>query len=145
VAESAFQMSREQIDAFLEAPRHAVVAALRADGSAQLSPIWYVYEGGRLYFSMLIATARYRQLRRDPRIALCVDGGHPDARFVAIYGRAEIVEEESPWRDDLAWRIVRRYCADDEEARSWRAEVAARGHEALVVVTPERILGRDYN
>jgi PPOX class probable F420-dependent enzyme len=145
VAESAFEMSREEIEAFLEAPRHAIVAAVREDGAAQLSPIWYLYEEGRLYFSMLVATARYRQLRRDPRIALCIDGGHPDARFVTLYGTAEIVEEASPWREDLAWRIVRRYSDSDEEARSWQAEVAARGPQALVVVTPERMLGRDYN
>jgi PPOX class probable F420-dependent enzyme len=145
VAEAAFQMSPEQIEAFLEVPRHAIVAALRGDGTAQMSPVWYLYQEGRLYFSMLVATAKYRQLRRDPRVALCIDGGHPDARFVALYGVAQLVEEESPWRDDIAWRIVRRYIDSDEEARSWQAEVAARGRQALVVVTPERILGRDYN
>ena len=143
MAEAAFRMSREQIDAFLAAPRHAIVAVLRDDGRPQLSPVWYLYEKDRLYFSVLVATAKYRQLRRDPRIALCVDGGHPDARFVTLHGVAEIVEKESPWREDLAWRIVRRYCDSDEAARSWQAEVATRGRQALVA--PERILGRDYN
>ena len=67
-----------------------------------MRPVWYLYEEGRLYFSVPVATAQCRQLRRDPRIALCIDGGRPDARFVTLYGTAEAVEEESPWRDALA-------------------------------------------
>jgi PPOX class probable F420-dependent enzyme len=138
-------MTPEQIDAFLAAPRHAVVAALRRDGSPQLSPIWYLCERDRIYFSILVDSAKYRQLRRDPRIALCIDGGHPDARFVTVYGTAEILEGESPWREDLEWRILRRYHDTEEQARRYQQETAGDGPGALVVVTPERVVGRDYN
>lgn len=145
MVDAAFHMSREQIDAFLAEPRHAVVAALRRDGSPQLSPIWYLCESGRLYFSMFAESARSRQLRRDPRIALCIDAGHPDARYVTIYGTAELIEAESPWRDDLEWRILRRYHETEEQARRYQEETAGQGRSVLVVVTPERIAGRDYN
>ena len=40
MAEAAFRLSREQIDAFPDAPRHAIVAVLRGDGAAQMSPVW---------------------------------------------------------------------------------------------------------
>jgi nitroimidazol reductase NimA-like FMN-containing flavoprotein (pyridoxamine 5'-phosphate oxidase superfamily) len=78
-----YQMNSSQIQAFLDAPRHAIAAALRPDGAPQLSPIWFLYENERLYFSILLSSAKYRQLRRDPRIALCIDAGHPDARAVS--------------------------------------------------------------
>jgi PPOX class probable F420-dependent enzyme len=145
VTDAAFHMTPEQIDAFIAAPRHAVVAAVRRDGSPQLSPIWYLREKDRIYFSILVDSAKYRQLRRDPRIALCIDGGHPDARFVTVYGRAEILEDESPWREDLEWRIVRRYHDTEEQARRYQQETAGDGPGALVAVTPERVVGRDYN
>ncbi len=145
MTESAFHMTPEQIEAFLTPPRHAVVAALRRDGSPQLSPVWYLCEKDRLYFSILVESAKYRQLRRDPRIALCIDGGHPDARAVMIYGTAEFVEDESPWREDLEWRIMRRYHETEEKARRYQEEIDGQGQGALVVVTPERIIGRDYN
>ena len=145
MTETAFHMTPEQIEAFLAPPRHAVVAALRRDGSPQLSPVWYLCEQDRLYFSILVDTAKYRQLRRDPRIALCIDGGHPDARAVMIYGTAELVEDESPWREDLEWRITRRYHETEEKARRYQEEIDGQGPGALVVVTPERIVGRDYN
>jgi PPOX class probable F420-dependent enzyme len=145
VSDAAYRMNQEQIDAFLATPRHAIVAAPRADGTSMLSPIWYVYEKGLLYFSTLVGSAKYRQLRRDPRIAICVDGGHPDARFVTIYGTAKLIEKESPWRNDLEWRVTRRYHESDEAAREYEAQTADAGPSALFEVTPERIGGWDYN
>jgi PPOX class probable F420-dependent enzyme len=138
-------MNSVQIEEFLEVPRHAIAAVLRADGAPQLSPIWFLYENERLYFSVGVSSAKYRQLRRDPRISLCIDAGHPDARAVSIRGSVEIVTDESPERADLEWRIMRRYHESDEEAREWEALSAAEGPSALVVVSPERIIGWNYN
>jgi PPOX class probable F420-dependent enzyme len=138
-------MNQEQIDAFLEAPRHAIVAPLRVEGAPQLSPVWYLYEEGRLYFSIWVESAKYRQLSRDSRVTVCVDAGHPDARFVTLYGTAELIDEESHWRENLEWRIVRRYHQSDEEARRWQDENSGPGRSSLVVVSPERIIGRDFN
>lgn len=141
----ADRMNSVQIEEFLEVPRHAIAAVLRADGAPQLSPIWFLYENERLYFSVGVSSAKYRQLRRDPRISLCIDAGHPDARAVSIRGSVEIVTDESPERADLEWRIMRRYHESDEEAREWEALSAAEGPSALVVVSPERIIGWNYN
>ena len=102
-------------------------------------------EESRFYFSTFVQSAKCRHLRRDPRIGICVDGAHPDARFVTVYGSAEIVEEDSPWRDELEWRIVRRYHDSDEAARRYQAELAGQGASALVVVSAEQIMGWDYN
>lgn len=145
MTETSTRMSRDQIDAFLAAPRHAIVAAQRSDGTSQLSPVWYVFEESRFYFSTLVEAAKCRHLRRDSRIAVCVDGAHPDARFVSIYGKADILEEGSAWRDALEWQIMRRYHDSDEAARRYEAELAGQGQSVLVVVSPERIMGWDYN
>ena len=145
MTETSTRMSRQQIEAFLDPPRHAIVAVQRADGRSQVSPIWYLFEESRFYFSVFIHAAKCRRLREDPRIAICVDGAHPDARFVSLYGTAEILEEASSWRDDLEWRIVRRYHDSDEAARSYSAGLAGQGEGALVVVSTEQMMGWDYN
>lgn len=145
MVETSTRMSREQIDAFLATPRHAIVAAQRVDGRSQLSPVWYVFEESRFYFSTFVQAAKCRHLRQDSRIAICVDGAHPDARFVSIYGTAEIIQEDSPWRDELEWRIMRRYHDSDEAARRYEAEFAGQGPSALVMVSPEQMMGWDYN
>ncbi len=145
MTETSTRMSRDQIDAFLAPPRHAIVAAQRSDGTSQLSPVWYVFEESRFYFSTFVQAAKCRHLRQDPRIAICVDGAHPDARFVNIYGTAEILEEDSVRRDALEWQIMRRYHDSDEAARRYEAELAGQGQSALVVVSLGQIMGWDYN
>jgi len=145
MSDTTYQMNPSQVQEFLDAPRHAIAAALRPDGAPQLSPIWFLYENEKLYFSILLSSAKYRQLRRDPRIALCIDAGHPDARAVSISGTAELITDETPERTDLEWRILRRYHETDEDARRYESEVAEDGPDALVVVSPERIIGWDYN
>ncbi len=145
MADESNRMDPSQLKAFLDEPRHAIAAVLRPSGEAQLSPIWFLYEADRLYFSVLQKSAKYRQLSRDPRISLCIDAGHPDARAASISGVAELITEESPERSKLEWRIVRRYHESDEDAHRWEASIAQEGPGALVVVSPERIIGWDYN
>ena len=57
MTETSTRMSRDQIDAFLTSPRHAIVAAQRSDGTSQLSPVWYVFEDSRFYFSTFVHAA----------------------------------------------------------------------------------------
>jgi PPOX class probable F420-dependent enzyme len=141
----ANRMDPSQVKAFLDEPRHAIAAVLRPNGEAQLSPIWFLYEADRLYFSVLQKSAKYRQLCRDSRITLCIDAGHPDARAVIISGTAEFVTEESPERADIEWRIIRRYHKSDEDAHRWEASIAGQGPGVLIVVSPARIISWDYN
>ena len=138
-------MTQAQVEEFLRAPRHAIIGTNRRDGPPQLSPVWYLCEEGRIYISVLITSAKYRNLRRDPHISLCIDGGHPDARAVMIHGSAELIEAESPWREQLIWRICRRYLDSDEETRRFIEEAHEWGPTALIIVTPEKIISQDFN
>ena len=110
------ELTQNEIDEFLGTPHHAVVATNRIDGPPQISPVWYLYEEGRIYIVILVESAKYRNLRRDPRISICIDAGHPDARAVTVYGSVELVEDDTPWGNDMFWRITRRYVETDEIA-----------------------------
>ena len=138
-------MTQAQIEEFHRVPRNAIVGTNRRDGAPQMSPVWYLYEDGRFYIGVRVASAKYRNLQRDQRIGLCIDGGHPDSRAIMIYGRAELIEADSPWRDQMQWRITRRYYDSDEEARRFREEAREWGPSALIVVTPEKTISQDFN
>jgi PPOX class probable F420-dependent enzyme len=139
------RMSLAEISLFLGEARHAIAGVIRSDGAPQLSPIWFLFEGGKVYFSILVASAKFRQLEQDPRMSLCIDAGHPDARAVMIRGRAELIRERSAWSDDVTERIERRYFESDEAAQEYRDEMGSQGDGALVVLSPDRIWGRDFN
>jgi PPOX class probable F420-dependent enzyme len=138
-------MSQAQIEEFLQTPRFAIVGTNPVNGPPQLTPVWYLYENEQLYLSISIKSAKYRNLCRDPRISLCIAAEHPDARAAMIYGRVELIQEETAWFIEISWRLVRRYYDSDEEAQSYLDSEAVAGDSALVVITPKKIIAQDYN
>ena len=137
-------MTPTEIATFLQAPRHAVVGTNTQDGAPQLSPVWYIYEDGTVYSSITTGTAKYRNLLRDPRISLGIDGGHPDYRTVIVYSTAEVHTGPEDWLEDLRWRIIRRYYDDEAAARRYADATRHQSH-AMLVVTPQRITSQDFN
>ena len=137
-------MTPAQIDEFLHASRHAIVGANPLDGPPQLSPVWYVYEEGRLYISVLAGSAKHRNLQRDSRISVCIDGCYPDFRAVIIYGTAEVVEAGQPLQEEMHWRIIRQYHETEEDARRY-LEATREEQSVLLVITPDRVISQDFN
>lgn len=138
------QMTKAQIDAFLAPPRHAIVATNRADGPPQVTPVWYLYEEDRMYISAGAGTVKVQHLRRDPQVTICVDGGHPDARYVILQGAVTILEPSDPLQEQMRWRIIRHYHATEEEARRYYASMRD-FVSVLIVLTPEKIISQDFN
>jgi PPOX class probable F420-dependent enzyme len=95
----------EHIRAFLEQPRLAVLATINADGSPQLTVMWYVLIEDSVVLNMTRGLVKERNLRRDPRMAICVEDG---PRYVTLNGRAEIIEDSVVQEDDVR-RMATRY------------------------------------
>lgn len=136
-------MSQERLEGFLQAPRNAVVATIRKNGSPQLTPVWYLYEQGTFYFPIQTESVKYRNLQRDPRISMCIDGAFPDLRAVMVAGSAELIE--GPQEKAMFPRICRRYYETEEEYRRGEETFHRWGKAALVIVTPHRIHTQDYH
>jgi nitroimidazol reductase NimA-like FMN-containing flavoprotein (pyridoxamine 5'-phosphate oxidase superfamily) len=84
-----------------------------------VTPIWFVYEEGRVWFTPRAKSAWLEHLRRDPAVALCIDEQPLPYRKLIVEGEAEIVHElgqDDAWRDRYR-RIACRYVpADAAEA-----------------------------
>ena len=50
----------------------ASVATVMPDGSPQVAPVWVEREGDIVLINTTVRRQRYRNLKRDPRVALCV-------------------------------------------------------------------------
>ncbi len=137
-------MTQTEIEAFLAPPRHAVVATNTKNKPPQISPVWYIYENGKFYISAGANTAKCRNLRRDPRISICVDGGYRDYRTVIVYGTAELLPPGDPRQESMRWRIIQRYHENEADAQRYYESV--RDHaSALIVVTPDKVITQDFN
>ncbi len=96
------------------------IAVVRADGSPLVTPIWFIHEDGAIYFTPREKSEWFRCLRRDPRVALCIDEQPLPYRKVLIEGQAELVYEtgnDDAWRDQYR-RIAERY-VDREGAEAY--------------------------
>jgi hypothetical protein len=56
----------------LERPLHGHLATTRPDGSVQVSPIWFDWDGELLRFAHTTKRQKYRNVQRDPRVAMSI-------------------------------------------------------------------------
>jgi len=62
----------EQAKKLIDGKNLASVATVMPDGSPQVAPVWVDREGDIVVINATKRRQRYRNLKRDPRIALCV-------------------------------------------------------------------------
>lgn len=105
----------EHIRAFLEQPHYCVMATINTDGSPQLTTMWYDLTADHVVLNMTRGLLKERNLRRDPRLAICIEDG---MRYVTLSGRAEIVEDRALQAAEVA-RLATRYIGPRLGAGRW--------------------------
>ena len=93
--ESAEPDVAARVRAAFDAHRHKVLATLRADGSPRVSGIEASLAGGELWLAGMPGSVKFRDLQRDPRMALHSGSDEPDS-FSAdakVSGRAVPVQD----------------------------------------------------
>lgn len=107
---SRVAMNDVELRGFLSQPLIADVVTLKKDGSPQITPVWYDFEGTYLYFSTTTGPAKARNIRRDNRIAVSIK--NVDAHKVVLFsGNAEILDDKD---HVLVRRLVARYTPLDK-------------------------------
>ena len=114
-----------QVLEFLQADRHAILATKGRNGAPQLTPVWFLFLDGDLHVSAQTSTVKVKNLRRDPTVSVCIEGGRADARYVVLGGKAELIEPGERERA-LRWKIVRHYYADEAEAKRYNEMIKER-------------------
>ena len=133
-------MSEAEVRSFLTAlpARTAKLATVRADGRPHIAPVWYdVDDDGSLVFNTGESTVKGRNMRREPRVSLCVDDDRPPFSFVVVEGVAEIsddLDEVRRWASRLGGRYMGAERAEEYGSRNGVAG------ELLVRVRPERVV-----
>lgn len=132
-------LTPEEIDEFLSRPNVAVIATMDPDGQPHAVPIWYEWTSGEIVVHTGLRSRKYRNLRRNPRVTLCIDEKTPPYRAVVLYGRAEITVGTD---DERTRRLAVAYLGT--QSGSAYAD-SLRGQRMVIVrVKPERIISWDY-
>ena len=99
-------MNKQEISEFLAPSRIAVMATINRNGTPQLTPNWYHYDGEVLTFVTTKERVKYLNLRRDPRISICIYATPLASDYVVIRGKATVSDQDI-W--DQARVIIQRY------------------------------------
>ncbi len=130
-------MTGMDLAAAVEFARHhhrSVLATRKADGSPQLSPVVHgVDVEGRLLVSTRDPAMKVRNIRRDPRVSMCVLSDGFFGEWAQLEGACEVVElpEAMPWLEDV-YRQVAGEHGDWDDFRS----AMVRERRVVLRVTP---------
>lgn len=91
--------------AFLAEPRFAVLSTINPDNTPQLTVMWYVLDGDEIMLNTKADRIKDQNLRRDPRIAICVEDGY---NYITLSGSAYLIDDQQVAQADIH-RLAERY------------------------------------
>jgi general stress protein 26 len=107
-------MSPGEVDAFLQEQRTLVCASQGARGWPHLMPLWYVLRGGELWSWTYAKSQKIRNLERDDRATLQVEGGgqYDELRGVMIEANA-VIHRDAEIVARIGLELLHRYQGED--------------------------------
>ncbi len=104
----------ESARALLQSGGLVHLVTINPDGSPQISVVWAGIEGDEIVLAHLGTGQKMRNLRRDPRVALSVEGTEIQppglVQYLVVHGRARITEGGGP---ELLQRLAHVYLGPD--------------------------------
>jgi hypothetical protein len=113
-------LTAEEIEGVLVRAGLLRIATIGADGFPLLVPLAYLYRDQCFLLTARARVAWLANLRRDPRVCICVDESRYPLRKVTVKGQATVVFE--PGQDDQ-WRHLRLPLADSSTSAPSEGDV----------------------
>ncbi len=118
------KLSERELNEFLSERGHlARIATIKANGAPAVTPVWFIYENGKVLITPRKHSAFLANIRRDRRVAVTIDEEAGRYRKAIFEGTAEILYEPGEDRkwDDVCRRITLRY-VDERSADFYLSE-----------------------
>ncbi len=88
------------------------VATLGPDGEPQSNPVWFDWDGEHIKFSQTKTRQKYKNVGRDPRIAVSIVDPENPYRYLEV--RGEVTEIEEDPNMDFINAMAKKYLGMDE-------------------------------
>lgn len=118
----------------LESTALAHVATVGGKGEPQVNPVWFGWDGTHVRFSQTTGRQKYKNVQREPRIALSIVDPQNPYRYLEIRGRVVAIEPDPDL--DFINSMAKKYLGQDKYP--WHRPEDQR---VVVVVEPERTTG----
>jgi len=116
----------------LQKKAFAMLATVNADGSPQVTPVWFDFDGTHVRFNTARGRVKDKNLARSPKVALAIMDPDNPYRYVQVRGRiAEITETGANAHIDA---LAKKYTGQDRYGNLKPGEV-----RVIYKVLPERV------
>lgn len=115
----------------LESTALAHIATVGPNGEPQVNPVWFGWDGRHVRFSQTTTRQKYRNVQRDPRIALSIVDPQNPYRYLEIRGRVVGIEEDPNL--DFINAMAKKYLGQDKYP--WHRPGDER---VVIIIEPER-------
>ena len=112
----------------------ASLATVMADGSPQVTPVWFDSDGNHLRVNSAKGRVKDRNMRRNGRVALVILDPENPYRHMAIRGRVEEITESGA--DAHIDSLAKKYLGQDRYPYRQPGEV-----RVIYKIAPERVWG----
>lgn len=89
----------------------AHVATIGPDGAPQNNPVWFDWDGDVLRFSQTTGRQKFKNLEREPRIALSIQDPDDPYRYLELRGTVEGVDDDAS--NEFIDRMAQKYINQD--------------------------------
>ena len=97
----------EKYSDLLQKKAFANLATLMSDGSPQVTPVWFDYDGQHVQVNSALGRVKDKNMRRDPRVSLAIQDPDNPYRYVEIRGK--VVEITQNGADDHINSLAQKY------------------------------------
>lgn len=104
----------------LENPNYGSLGTVRPDGTVQVNPMWFAFDGEHLLFTHTVTRQKYRNLQRNPSMSLMVFDPERPYGYIEVRGR--LVEAEPDPEGAFYVFLGKRYGNAQQDAPADRAD-----------------------
>jgi PPOX class probable F420-dependent enzyme len=110
----------------------AHLATIMPDGSPQVTPVWFDFDGGHVRVNSAKGRLKDRNMRRNGQVALAIQDPDNPYRYLAVRGRVEGITEAGA--DAHIDSLAKKYLGQDRYPHRQPGEV-----RVIYRIRPERV------
>ena len=118
---------------------YAWLTTVRADGTPQPTPVWYIWDNGTLLMYSIPDQQKIRNIRANPKVSLAITDDPHGENYVVITGEATF-DDKAPRVIDNA-PYVEKY-RQGMAAINFTPESMTRDFTTAIRITPTRVRGQ---
>ncbi len=104
-----------------------------------MTPVWHLVDGDEVVVAVGRNTVKARNVRRNPKVALCVAADESPQRWLLVNGAARISED----RVEELVRAVSYHYLGAEEGAPYVEDILGKLDFVLLRITPTEVVGFD--